>query len=75
MMYEAVKLCKSQKVRRKDIVQIEEYLNLQYVIEEQMAYYNQAIKKAEHTERMLSNEMFSSLFPELFEERMGCWRK
>lgn len=66
----AVKLCKSQKVRRKDIVQIEEYLNLQYVIEEQISYYNQAIKKAEHTERLLSNETFSSFFPELYGERM-----
>ena len=66
----AIKLCKSQKVRGKDIAKIEEYLNLQYVIEEQMTYYNQAIKRAEHTERLLSNETFSSFFPELFEERM-----
>ncbi|WP_172372490.1 hypothetical protein [Sporosarcina jiandibaonis] len=66
----AIKLCKSQKVRRKDIVKIEEYLNLQYVIEEQITYYNQAIKKAENTERLMSNETFSSFFPELFEERM-----
>jgi hypothetical protein len=66
----AIKLCKSQKVRRKDIAQIEEYLNLQYIIEEQMTYYNQAIKKAENTERSLSNETFSSFFPELHEERM-----
>ncbi|QUW21056.1 hypothetical protein JSQ81_14720 [Sporosarcina sp. Marseille-Q4063] len=66
----AIKLCKSQKVRRKDIVEIEEYLNLQYIIEEQISYYNQAIKKAENTERLLSNEQFSSFFPELYEERM-----
>ena len=66
----AIKLCKTQKVRRKDIVKIEEYLNLQFIIEEQLMFYDNEIKKVQHTKRMLSKEVFSSFFPELFEERM-----
>lgn len=66
----AIKLCKSQKVRRKDLVKIEEYLNLQYVIEAQVSYYNQKLQKAISTKKLLSEEAFSSFFPLLFEERM-----
>lgn len=66
----AIKLCKSQKVRRKDILKIEEYLNLQYIIEEQLLHYDREIKKVQHTKQLLSREEFSSFFPELFEKRM-----
>lgn len=67
----AIKLCKSQKVRRKDLVKIEEYLNLQYIIEAQVSYYNQKLQKAISTKKLLSEEAFSSFFPLLFEERMN----
>ena len=71
----AIKLCKSQKVRRKDIAKIEEFLNLQYVIEEQIKYYNQTLRKAEKVERLLSNETYASFFPELYQERMNALKE
>lgn len=67
----AIKLCKSQKVRRKDLVKIEEYLNLKYIIEEQLAYYNDKLQKSKATKQLLSNEEFASFFPQLFEERVN----
>lgn len=66
----AIKLCKSQKVRRKDLVKIEEYLNLKYIIEEQMSHYNKKLQKATATKQLLEQEDFSAFFPQLFEERM-----
>lgn len=67
----AIKLCKSQKVRRTDLVKIEEYLNLKYTIEEQLAYYNDKLQKSKATKRLLINEEFSSYYPQLFEERLN----
>ena len=66
----AIKLCKSQKFRRKDILKIEENLNLQYIIEEQMNFYSGEIKKARYTKDMLSQEVYTSFYPQLYEERM-----
>lgn len=66
----ALKLCKSQKVRRKELAKIEEYLNLQYIVEEQIAYYDKVFKKAQGTKQQISTEAFSSFFPQLFEERI-----
>lgn len=66
----AIKLCKSKKIRRKDIVKIEEYLNLQYIIEEQLIHYNNELIKVKRTKQLLSQEKYASFFPELFEERM-----
>lgn len=67
----AIKLCKSQKVRRKDVVKIEEYLNLQYIIEEQLRFYDKQVEKARHTKQVLSKEPSTSYFSELFAERMN----
>ena len=67
----AIKLYKSQKVSRKDLVKIEEYLNLKYIIEEQLGYYNDKLRKSKETKRLLINEEFSSFFPQLFEERVS----
>ena len=66
----AIKLCKSQKVRRKDLVKIEEYLNLQYIIEEQLRFYCNKIEKAQKTMQILGEEGSSAFFPELFSERI-----
>lgn len=66
----AIKLCKSQKVRRKDLVKIEEYLNLQYIIELQLTYYHQSLQKAVATKTLLAENDFSSFFPQLFKERI-----
>lgn len=66
----ALKLCKSQKVRRKELAKIEEYLNLQYIVEEQIVYYDNVFKKAQATKQQISAEEFSSFYPQLFEERM-----
>lgn len=65
-----LKLCKAQKVRKKDLIKIEEFLNLQYVIEAQLTGYNQKHQKAIVTKKMISQEEYSSFFPELYEERM-----
>src|SRR5690625_988821 len=64
----ALKLCKSQKVRRKELAKIEEYLNLQYIVEEQIVYYDNVFKKAQATKQQISAEEFSSFYPQLFEE-------
>lgn len=66
----AIKLCKSQKVRRKDLVKIEEQLNLQYIIEEQLRFYGVEVEKAQNTMQVLAIETSTSFFPELFAERM-----
>ncbi|WP_218564923.1 hypothetical protein [Sporosarcina pasteurii] len=67
----AIKLCKSQKVRRKELIKIEEYLNLQYIVEEQIAYYDKVLKKAQVTRQKISTETFTSFFPQLYEERIN----
>lgn len=66
----AVKLCKAQKVRRKDIGEIEKYLNLQFIIEKQLDYYKNELQKAHHTKALLSEEVFSSFYPDLYNERI-----
>ena len=66
----AIKLCKSQKIRRKDLAKIEEHLNLQYIIEEQLRFYGAEVEKAQKTMQVMSIETSSSFFPELFAERM-----
>ena len=66
----AIRLCKSQKVRRKDLLKIEEHLNLQYIIEEQLRFYGAKVEKAQNTMQVLAMETASSFFPELFAERM-----
>lgn len=66
----AIKLCKSQKVRGKDLVKIEEYLNLQYIIEEQLRFYSNKIEKAQKTMQILAEEGSSAFFSELFTERI-----
>lgn len=71
----AMKLCKTHKVRRRNLVKIEELLNLQYIIEEQMNYYGKEIQKTRSTQRLLDEERFSSFFPELHEKRMGALLK
>lgn len=65
----AINLCKSQKVRRKNIAKIEENLNLQYIIEDQLRFYDNKIKKARKTTQILMEESSSSFFPELLVER------
>lgn len=67
----AIKLYKSQKVRKKELAKIEEYLNLKYLVEEQIAYYDQLFKHAQATKQHISQEEFSSFFPQLFEDRMN----
>ena len=67
----AIKICKAHKVRHKHIKQIEEYLNLQYVIEEQLFYYNKEIRKVRQARDLLDQGTFSSFFVELYEERMS----
>ena len=67
----AIKICKAHKVRHKHIKQIEEYLNLQYVIEEQLFYYNKEIRKVRQAQTLLDQGTFSSFFVELYEERMS----
>lgn len=66
----AITLCKSQKVRRKDIIKIEENLNLQFIIENQLQFYDNEITKARRTIQRLAEENASSFFPELFVERI-----
>ncbi len=71
----AMKLCKTYKVRRKNLVKIEELLNLQYIIEEQMNYYDKEIQKTRRIQKLLDEEPFSSFFSELYEKRMGVLLK
>lgn len=66
----AIKLCKSQKVRRKNLVKIEENLNLQYIIEEQLRFYSAKIEKAKKTLQLLGEEDSATFFPELYSERI-----
>ena len=66
----AINLCKSQKVRRKDISKIEENLNLQFIIEDQLRFYDNEITKARITIQRLAEESASSFFPELLVERI-----
>lgn len=66
----AIALYKTKKVRRKELAKIEEFLHLKYIGEEQIEHYNFALQKAHRTKEQLSNELFSSYFPQLFEERI-----
>lgn len=59
-----------KKVRKKTLVKIEKYLNMKYVLEERIAYYELTLQKAERTKKQISNEEFISYFPQLFEERL-----
>lgn len=65
-----ITLLKTKKVRRKDLAKIEEFLNLKYIVEEQIEHYNFTWQKALRMKNQISNELFSSYFPELFEERI-----
>lgn len=64
-----MELCKLQKVRRKDKLKIEEFLNLKYIIEAQLNFYKMNLEKVAEAEVALENEVFKSFFPSLFEER------
>lgn len=64
-----MELCKIQKVRRKDMMKIEEFLNLKYIIETQLDFYNWNLKNVQKAKEALANESFESFFPVLFEER------
>lgn len=64
-----LELCKIQKVRRKDMVEIEKLLNLKYIIETQVDFYNWHLDNVKKAEDALENELFESFFPLLFEER------
>lgn len=63
-------LYKTKKVRKKELMKIESFLQLKYMIEAQLEHYNFMLQKAQRTRQQLSNEQFSSYFPQLFEERM-----
>lgn len=65
-----ITLYRTQKVRRKALVKIEEYLHVKYITEEQIDYYKDMMKKAEQTKMQMSDEQFSSYFPQLFDERV-----
>lgn len=66
----AIKLYKSRKVRKKELARIKEYLNLQYVVEEQITHYESILQNAKGTKQMISEEEFSSFFPQLHAERI-----
>lgn len=65
----ALKICKAQKVKKKDLLKIEEFLNLQYMIELQLKVYNQKYQKAITTKERIAEEAFTSFFPELYAMR------
>lgn len=65
-----ITLYRTQKVRRKNLAKIEEYLHMKYMIDDQIEYYNETVKKAERTKQQISDEQFSSYFPQLYEERI-----
>lgn len=64
-----LELCKVQMVRRKDMMKIEEFLNLKYIIETQLDFYNDHLDKIKEARKVLEDESFSSFFPFLFKER------
>lgn len=63
-------LYKSQKVRKKELTKIEEFLNLKYIGEEQIAYYRDTLQKAIYTKRQIREDVYSEYFPQLFEKRI-----
>lgn len=63
-------LCKLQKIRRKDMVKIEELLNLKYIIEEQIDFYEMNIEKVQDIRKAISDELFEPFYPTLFKERI-----
>lgn len=62
-------LYKSQKVRKKELTKIEEFLNLKYSSEEQITYYSDILQKAMYTKRQIREDVYSEYFPQLFEKR------
>lgn len=66
-----LKLYQTKKVRRKELAKIEEYLNLSYIVEEQITHYTQVLNKATKTKKQLSQGIFPEFFPQLFEERVA----
>ncbi len=65
-------LYKSQKVRKKELAKIEEFLNLKYNVEEQIAYYSDILQKSMYTKRQMREEDYSEYFPQLFEKRINA---
>lgn len=64
-------LYKIQKVRKKELAKIEEYLKTKSMIEEQIAYYTGEIQEAMYTKRQISEEAYAELFPQIFERRIA----
>lgn len=65
-----ITLYKTKKVRRKNLGKIEEFLHLKYIVETQIEHYNRTLQKALRMKEQISDEAFSSYFPQLFEERL-----
>lgn len=70
-----LKVYQTQKVRRKELVKIEEYLNLTYITEEQITHYTEVLSKATKIKKQLAQEAYSEFFPQLFEERTAYIEK
>lgn len=64
-------LYKIQKVRKKELTKIEEYLKSKSMVEERIAYYTGEIQEAMYTKRQISKETYAELFPQLFEQRIA----
>jgi len=67
---DAVKYCKLHKTMRKNLVKVEDHLNLQFIIENQMEMYDKEIQKVRATIELIEHEDFSSYFSDLYEVRM-----
>lgn len=68
-------LYKAQKVRKRELNKIEEFLNLKYLGEEKIAYYSDILQKAMQTKRQLKEAEYPEYFPQLFEKRVAYLEK
>lgn len=62
-------LYKSRNVRKKELHKIEEFLNLKYIMEEQIAFYTYHWNKAAHIQKQIEQESYTSFFPQLYDNR------